>query len=180
MADRPPPKSGSVEPQPPYLIEPLGKHDRAAFTCGSASLDQYFRNQVTQDIRRHVARCMVVIEVANGNVAGFYSLSATSLALCDLPDTMTKKLPRYPVVPAVLMGRLAVSVEAQGHQLGRALIAHAVEYIATGNIGAFAIAVDAKDVRAQKFYEKLGFVEITSQPRRLLLPIGTALALLKP
>ena len=123
---------------------------------------------------------MVAIEVATGTVAGFHMLSATNLALSDLPDAIAKKLPRYPVVPAVLMERLAVSVEAQGQQLGRALIVHAVEYIATSNIGAFAIAVDAKDDRAQKFYEKLGFVEITNQPRRLLLPIGTALALLKP
>ena len=174
------PVTGSAEPQQPYLIQPLGKHDRTAFTCGSAPLDQYFRNQVTQDIRRRVAKCLVAIEVSTGAVAGFYTLSATSLALAELPDVMSKKLPRYPVVPAVLMGRLAVSVGAQGHKLGRALLAHAVEYVATSNIGAFAIVVDAKDHRALRFYEKFGFVEITRQPRRLLLPLGTASALIKP
>ena len=93
---------------------------------------------------------------------------------------MTKKLPRYPVVPAILMGRLAVPAGAQGRQLGRALLAHAVEYGATSTIGAFAIVVDAKDHRARRFYEKFGFVEITRQPRRLLLPLGTASALIKP
>ena len=165
-------------PLPPYVIEPLGKHDRATFTCGSEPLDFYFRNQATQDIKRRVAKCSVAVEVATSMIAGFYTLSATSLALTDLPEAMIKKLLRYPVVPAVLMGRLAVATSAQGRQLGRALFAHAVEYVVTGNIGAFALVVDAKDACAEQFYARHGFVPITTQPRRLLLPLATALAAL--
>ena len=163
-------------PQRPYRIETLGKqHDRSAFSCGSEPLDRYFKTQVTQDIRR-----LVAVEDTTGTVAGYYTLSVTSLALAELPGHLVKALPRYPVVPAVLIGRLAVATAAQGRQLGRALLAHAVESVATGNIGAFALVVDAKDDAAQRFYERHGFVTITGHPRRLILPLATGLALVGP
>lgn len=179
MTDLPVPVSaqqGAAEPQQPYLIEPLGKqHDRKAFSSGSEPLDGYFKTRVTQDIRRRVAKCLVAVEIATGAVVGFYTLSATSLALAEIPDALAKGLPRYPIVPAVLMGRLAVATSAQGRKLGRALLAHAVEYVATGNIGAFALVVDAKDDAAQRFYERHGFVAISGHPRRLILPLESAL-----
>jgi GNAT superfamily N-acetyltransferase len=163
-------------PQPLYRIEPLAKqHDRTVFTCGSEPLDRYFKTQVTQDVRRLVAKCLVAVAVSTGAIAGFYTLSATSLAFADLPDNLAKGLPRYPVVPAVLMGRLAVAVHAQGQQLGVALLAHAAEYVATSNIGAFALVVDAKDDAAQRFYERHGFVGIIGHPRRLVLPLATTM-----
>jgi ribosomal protein S18 acetylase RimI-like enzyme len=160
----------------PYTIEPLDKHDRRAFSCGSEPLDRYFKTQVTQDTRRRVAKCLVAVEVATGDVAGFYTLSATTLGLADLSDAMARTLPRYPIVPAVLMGRLAVSTKAQGHKLGTAMLAHAVEYVATSNIGAFGLVVDAKDDAAQRFYERHGFVII--KERQLILPLETALKVL--
>ena len=164
--------------QQPYVIEPLGKHDRTTFSCGSEPLDRYFKTQVTQDIRRRLAKCLVAVDVATNTVAGFYTLSATNLALSELPDDLAKGLPRYPVVPAILMGRLAVATSAQGHKLGTALLAHAVEYVTTSNIGAFAIVIDAKDDAAQRFYERHGFVAIMGQPRRLVLALATAARLL--
>jgi ribosomal protein S18 acetylase RimI-like enzyme len=165
--------------EPPYRIEPLGKqHDRSAFCCGSEMLDRYFKSQVTQDIRRRVAKCSVAVDRASGAVVGFYTLSATSLALLDLPDALATALPRYPAVPAVLMGRLAVATEAQGRQLGRALLAHAIAAIATGNIGAYALVVDAKDEAAVRFYAHYGFIPILGMARRLILPLATAERLL--
>jgi len=156
-----------------YRIEPLGKHDRKAFSCGSEPLDRYFKTQVTQDIRRRVAKCLVAVDAATSDVAGFYTLSACSLALTDLSEASQKALPRYPIVPAVLMGRLAVATQAQGHKLGTAMLAHAVEYIATGNIGAFGLIVDAKDDAAERFYTRHGFVVI--KDRQMVLPLETAL-----
>jgi ribosomal protein S18 acetylase RimI-like enzyme len=41
-------------------------------------------------------------------------------------------------------------------------------------IGASLIVVDAKDERARAFYEKHGFVSLTSAPMRLVLPMKTA------
>lgn len=174
------PATGAPKTQQPYRIEPLGKqHDRKGFSCGSDPLDQYFKTRASQDIRQRIAKCLVVVEVATGAVAGFYTLSATSLALAEIPDRLVKGLPRYPIVPAILMGRLAVATTAQGHKLGTAMLAHAVEYVATANIGAFAVVVDAKDDAAQRFYERHGFVAIVGHARRLILPLETALQAMK-
>lgn len=166
---------------PPYRIEPLGKHhDRTAFSCGAEPLDRYFKTQVMQDVRRYMAKCQVAVEAATGEIAGFYTLSATSLVLAELPDSLTKGLPRYPVIPAVLIGRLAVATGAQGRKLGLALLAHAIEHVAISNIGAFALLVDAKDDAAQRFYERHGFLAIKGHPRRLILPVATALRVANP
>ena len=92
-----------------------------------------------------------------------------------LPEGLAKGLPRYPVVLAMLIGRLAVSVAHQGKGLGSALIADAVVRTDRFGIGAFALIVDAKDERAKAFYEATGFVSLPGQPPRLCIPIETAL-----
>jgi hypothetical protein len=93
-----------------FHIEALSSvHDRLQFVSGSVPLDRYFREQATQDIKRRIATCFVAVSVDTDEVAGFYTLTATGVALEALPPEVGKKLPRYPVVPAVLLGRLAVA-----------------------------------------------------------------------
>jgi len=159
-----------------FRIEPLGEeHDRSGFESGSASLDRYFQTQVTQDIRRRVATCFVALSHDKDEIAGYYTLAATSIALDALSPAVTKKLPRYPVVPAVLLGRLAVSRSQQGHGLGGILIADALKRSARAELGVFAMVVDAKDAAAQRFYEHHGFTLFAGQGHRLFLPITAAL-----
>jgi hypothetical protein len=89
----------------PFRFDALGDgHDRAAFRCGDKALDSYFQTQVTQDIRRRIANCFVVIETATSQVAAYYTLSAASIPLVDLPPDEAKRLPRYPTLPAVRIG----------------------------------------------------------------------------
>lgn len=162
--------------EPAFIIEALAsKHDRSAFTCGTEPLDRYFRQQVTQDIRRRIASCFVMVENATGAVAGYYTISATSLFLTDLPEEQAKRLPRHPLVPAVLLGRLAVATTFQGRHLGASLVADAVDRAARADIAAFAIVVDPKDDSARRFYEKFGFSELPGDERRLCVPIESIL-----
>ena len=100
-------------------------HDRAAFHSGSEPLDRYFREQITQDIRRRVAACFVAL-ADDQRIAGYYTLATASLLLADLPASTGKKLPRYPTVPTVRMGRLAVDQAFKGQGLGGALLADAL------------------------------------------------------
>ena len=94
---------------PSLRIEPLREaHDRTAFRCGEPALEEYFQTQATQDIRRRVANCFVAVEIVSGQVAAFYTMSAASIPFVDLPPEETKRLPRYPTLPAVRIGRLAV------------------------------------------------------------------------
>ena len=102
-------------------------------------------------------------------------LTATSVALTDVSPDVAKKLPRYPVVPAALLGRLAVSQEWQGKGLGSILLADALLRTARTELGVFAMIVDAKDDAARRFYQHFGFTLLLGHERRMMLPIATAL-----
>ena len=153
-----------------YVIEPLARHDRATFSSGSDSLDGYFHKQVTQDMRRRIATCFVAV-TDDGKVAGFYTLAATSLAFDRLSPERARKLPRYPVVPAILLGRLAVATTHQGRRLGGALVADALLRSARAEIAGHVLVVDAIDAEAARFYAHLGFEALADEPRRLIRPV---------
>ena len=159
----------------PFRFEALGDtHDRATFCCGDDALNRYFQTQVTQDIRRRIANCFVVVEVATGHVAAYYTLSAASIPLVDLPPDETKRLPRYPTLPAVRIGRLAVDQRFQRCGLGELMPMNAVHRTMQDAAAAFALLVDAKNDRAAAFYRRYGFRPVAGQPRTLFLPLATA------
>ena len=150
-----------------YHIELLGAHDRSAFVSGSDALDRYLREQAKQDIRRRVASCFVAVD-NDGVIAGYYTIAATSLILDTLPAEHIKRLPRYPSIPAVLLGRLAVALSHQGKRLGGALVADALLRATRAEVMAYAMVVDAKDGQAVRFYEHLGFERLGDDRRRLI------------
>jgi ribosomal protein S18 acetylase RimI-like enzyme len=152
-----------------YRIAPLGQQSRRGFACGSAALDRYFQDQVTQDVRRRIAACFVATVAVSDEIAGFYTLSATSLAFDRLTPARAKKLPRYPVVPAILLGRLAVASNHQGRQLGAALVADAVLRSTRSDVVGHLMVVDAKDDAAARFYQRLGFEQLADDSARLIL-----------
>lgn len=155
-----------------YRVEPLGElHDRVTFSCGVEALDRYFRMQAGQDSRKRVASCFVLV-ADDGSVAGYYTLSATSIALGDLPPTLVKKLPRYPLLPATLMGRLAVDQRRRGRGLGELLLFDAFSRTLRSEIASYAFVVDAKDDTAQAFYGRYRFMRLPSAGRRLFLPLA--------
>lgn len=159
-----------------FRIEPLSnQHDRSQFLSGSLPLDRYLREQASQDIKRRLATCFVAVGVQSNNLAGFYTLTAASVALSGLAPEIIKKLPRYPVVPAALLGRLAVAQNRQGQGVGGVLLADAMLRIARAELGVFAMLADAKDEAAQRFYEHYGFTLLHGEARRLCLPIALAL-----
>jgi GNAT superfamily N-acetyltransferase len=159
----------------PIVTEALRRdHDRNAFRSGSAALDRYLRELALQDVKRRIAGCFVAV-ADNGAIAGYYTLAATSVPIEAVPADLRRRLPYYPIAPAILMGRLAVALERQGQGLGRALIADAVIRTDRLGIGALALIVDAKDEAAAAFYRASGFQPIPDETRRLFLPIATAL-----
>jgi ribosomal protein S18 acetylase RimI-like enzyme len=153
-----------------FRIEPLAGHDRKRFSCGSEMLDRYFREQVTQDIKRRVASCFVAVD-DDGRIAGFYTLAATSIAVDKLSVERARKLPRYPVVPGVLLGRLAVATGFQGQRLGSSLVADAILRSTRSDVVGHLMVVDAKDEAAARFYEHLGFHRLGDEPFRLVRPL---------
>ncbi len=158
-----------------FRIEALSPaHDRKAFSSGVEPLDRYFRELVTQDVKRRVSNCFVALDDGD-RVAGYYTFAATSLPLTELTAEVAKRLPRYALMPAGLIGRLAIDGRFQGQRLGGALIMDAAARAARSDPAIFALIVDAKDESAAAFYEHLQFRRFLSRPMTLFLPITTAL-----
>jgi GNAT superfamily N-acetyltransferase len=112
-----------------------------------------------------------VLVLPEGTVAGYYTLSSTSLQLTELPAQLVRKLSRYPLVPATLLGRLAVDRRHQGKGYGRFLLADALHRAARSDIASFAVIVDAKDESARRFYERESFFPFPDQPMKLFRPM---------
>ena len=158
------------------VIEPLGRHhDRTAFACGQAELDDWFHRRATQDERRNLARVFVAVDPVLG-IVGVYSLSSLTLGLTDLPEDIARKLPRYDALPAALIGRLARDERVRGKGIGALLLADAVHRImgVGKTLAVFAIVVDAKDEQAAAFYQDFGFRRFPLHPRRLFLLASAA------
>lgn len=156
------------------LIRPLQKnHNRTGFHCGVPSLDNYIQKQARQDIKRHISRVFVATTVSQPNtIVGYYTLSTLSVELSQLPANLAHKLPRHPV-PAALLGRLAVNKAAQRHGVGKMLLVDAITrtLAISDEIAIYAMVVDAIDQQAQAFYQQFGFSPLSSNARRLFLPL---------
>ena len=156
-----------------YRIRSFDKAvDAASFHCGQPALDEYIQRYATQDVRRNVARVFLATpENDPQHLAGFFTLSAGSVNCSDLPESLAKKLPRYPV-PVALIGRLAVSNEFQRHGLGSILLADACQKVVQAStvLAVAGIVVEAKDKSAESFYQHFGFLTLPGDPARLLLP----------
>ncbi len=161
--------------QSPFRFAPLGAgHDRDSFDCGEEALNRYFKSQATQDIRRRIANCLIAIDSASGAVAGYYTIATAGIPFVELPPEESKRLPRYPSLPAVRIGRLAVQRAVQGRGLGEMLLMDAMRRCMKVPPAAYAVLVDAKNDRAAAFYQRYGFRAFASQPLTLFLPMATA------
>jgi GNAT superfamily N-acetyltransferase len=159
----------------PILFGPLDdSDDRAAFSCGSPDLDDWFHRRAGQETRRDFVRVNVARDPTLG-IVGFYSLSTFTLVVEDLPAEIKKKLPRYNEAPAVLIGRLARDLRVKGQGVGELLIADAMQKVMdlSRKVAVYAIVVDAKDDKARAFYQDFGFQPLPSRPFRLFIPMAT-------
>jgi GNAT superfamily N-acetyltransferase len=164
-----------------FIVVPLSpEHNRLVFSCGVDALDRYLHRQAGQDMRRHVANCFVAVAADHRPViAGYYTLSAASIPLNELPPEEVKRLPRYPVLPAALVGRIAVDRHYTKQGLGSALLFDALERAVNADPAIFALIVNAKNERAADFHRHFGFLPFSSQRLSFFLPLATAAKLVR-
>lgn len=160
-----------------YDTEVLSEnHNRNAFFCGNTMLDNYFKKQINQDIKRKLTTCFVLIEKNKPEeIMGFYTLSNYSIPLESIPENIKKKLPQsYIKIPTTLLGRLAVDEKKQGKGIGSFLLFDALKrsYNISKILGSFAVIVDPIDIEAEKFYEKYGFIKLPDSGK-MFLPMKT-------
>jgi GNAT superfamily N-acetyltransferase len=158
-----------------YRIEPLGaSHHRTAFHSGVPDLDRYLHHQASQDARRKVAAPFVLLD-NDGAILGYYTLAAYGIRLGELPQAISKRLPRYPLLPATLLGRLAVGSSRQGQKLGRFLLMDALHrsWKNTSEVASVGVVVEALDETARAFYRHHEFAPLQDHPNKLFLAMAT-------
>lgn len=158
-----------------FRFESLGReHDRAGFRCGIRPLDLYLQQLARKDVERRVAAAFVMVaEPAPTVIAGYYTLSSFSVEVAELPEPLQRKLPRYPRLPATLLGRLARDERYPG--TGHLLLMDALTraFRQSAQVASLAVVADAKDDRALQFYRKFGFDFLGHSANRVFLPMAT-------
>ena len=157
----------------------LGKfvHDRKSFDCGTQELNTFLRQFAVRHRDAGVSKTMVLPSEANeADICAYYTLSHTEIARRTLPSKLARKLPRYPI-PVILIARLAVHTEAQGHGPGKVSLIKALKhsYDINLHLPSYAVVVDALDENVQSFYEQYGFqvLDTHNNRTRLFLPMKT-------
>ena len=154
-----------------YRVEPLGSaHDRTAFHSGVPELDRYLHHQATQDAKRKVAAPFVMVD-GTGAISGYYTLSAYVIQLAELPEALARKMPRYPLPPATMLGRLAIDSSCRGRHLGQLLLMDALNrsWRNTAEVASVGVVVEALDEVARKFYLHHEFIQLADHEDRLFL-----------
>lgn len=150
-------------------------HDRESFDCGKSQLNDYLKKIASQDAKKYYSKTFVATtEVESKNILGYYSTSGSIIEFENIPQNLSKRLPKYPA-PCMLIGRLAVDKQMQGKKLGETLLMHALKKAVRVNseMAIFAVRVDALDEEAKKFYLRYDFVPFKDKELSLLLPMKT-------
>lgn len=159
-----------------FLTEPLtSSHDRSQFSCGKAILDNYFKTQAGQDIKRNLASTYVLKHPESSAIIGYYTLSLNGIPKNWIPESLQKKLPAsYSTLPTVLLGRLAIDQTAHGKGWGKMLLIDAFRRCmdVSKSMGIFALIVDPLDDEAIQFYLKYGFIQLPDSGK-MFLPMKT-------
>lgn len=156
----------------------IAAHDLSGFSCGNKALDDWLRVHGLENDDRDLSRTFVLVD-DGGTVVGYYSLTMGGVIREQLPKRYGKRLPSF-TIGMVLIGRLAVAADQQGHGYGRDLMIDAIKAAARAGQHAAArfIAVDPIDEAAQSFCIKFGFKPVPGDPvGRMFLRLSDALRL---
>jgi GNAT superfamily N-acetyltransferase len=154
-------------------VEPLdrNKHDRAAFTCGETTLDNYLKNTAARQQQQNMTRVKVGCPDALNDVMSFYAMNAHSLDITTLSTTYQKMFPRYDAIPSVYLSMLGVHVKCQGCGVGSYMMADAMKQVLSVSeyIGVKFLVLDALNARAAALYQRLGFERLSSISERMIM-----------
>ena len=154
------------------LTETLSSaHNKKKFCCGKQMLDIYLHFQASQDVKRKLSACFVLVDKSGSLIQGYYTLSNNSIPLERVPDIFKRQLPEsYRSIPTTLLGRLAVDTNYQRQGIGKILLIDALKrcFLLSKSIGSFAVIVDPLDEEAESFYAKYGFIKLPDSGKMFL------------
>jgi GNAT superfamily N-acetyltransferase len=167
---------------PAWHEEPIGRqHDREAFDCGEAALNEFLRRYARKSHELGGAKTFLAIDNSdNKTILGFYSLSPASVAYARTPEIVKRGLARHEVT-AFRLARLAVDRRVRGQGLGGQLLLAAGRrcLLVSAEVGGIALLIDAKNERVAGWYTTYGAVPMLDAPLSLLLPLKTIEVALK-
>lgn len=151
-------------------VEPLTeKHELDEFRSGEASLDEWVAERAWANQLAGFSRTYVTTDGVR--VVGYYAISSFAILRADATRRARKQGPRQ--IPAILLGRLAVDEEHQGHGLGAGLLRHAMELTVAASeaIGVRVLVLNAIHDRAADFYRRFGFESSPTNPLDLMITV---------
>ncbi len=151
------------------------KHDRKAFDCGDAELNDFLQRYARQSHDLGGAKTFLAIDEADGKaILGFYSLAPASLTFERTPEIMRRGLAQHDV-PGFRLARLATHLKLQGQGLGGQLIGAAGRRClrAAAEVGGAILVIDAKNDRAAQWYADYGAVRLRDTPQTLVMALAT-------
>lgn len=161
---------------PLWHEEPISKrHNREAFDCGDAALNDFLRRHARQTHERGGAKTFLAVRADDtSSVLGFYSISPASVEFAQAPDIIKRGLARHDV-PAFRLGRLAIDKPMQGRGLGGQLLLSAGRRClrASQEVGGVALLIDAKNEDIARWYASYGALPLLDAPLSLLLPMAS-------
>lgn len=138
--------------------------ERPEFSCEDEDLNEFFHKD-SQDGSRQLFSVTYTVQ-QNGKTVAFFSLSNDAIRRDGIPEDKRKKFlkpiprrKRYPTLPAVKIGRLAVAEGLTGSGLGSDILSYLKAWFTKGNkTGCRFIIVDAyTNPKTLRFYTKNGF-----------------------
>lgn len=153
-------------------------HDRSAFSCGFAPIDNFLKSSLSDQIRNGMVMAWIMTAEDDPAVLGFYTLGAMAVR-ADLGPKSWKRA-RVPDIPVIYIRAVAMHVDTQGKGLGTALVIDAMKRCIdiSEQMGAAAIVLDVLQddhfERRWNFYAELGFQPLgdPDNPHRVFIPMS--------
>ncbi|WP_455272927.1 GNAT family N-acetyltransferase [Rhizobium herbae] len=172
-----------------HIIELLnpGKHDRAAFSCGVAQVDNFFKRTANKLSKADNLRVYVMTDDGEA-VIGFYAINSHSIDYQDLPEKHARNQPGHGNIPAAYISMIGRDKRIKGGGYGGDLLADCLKRIAAvaDQIGIAVVILDVLDCgdvdktrRRVELYAGYGFQSLPSMPLRMFLPVATIRSLLE-
>jgi GNAT superfamily N-acetyltransferase len=153
-------------------VEPLAAdHETETFDCGSPAQTDWLRKHALQAHQAGTSRVYVVCRAGTRQVVAYHALAAGSVEHEAAPQRVQRGTGHHPI-PVILLTRLGVDLEEQGHGLGKALVKDALHRAAVAGheIGVRAMLIHAESEQARDFYLHLAeFEPAPTDPLHLFL-----------
>ena len=139
----------------PELLD-SNRHNHKSFSSGEPSLDEWLQKYASQNRRRDTAATWVIAD-EDYVVVAYVSLSMTGIDISNAPDELAKRSPK--VIPALLLGRLAVDQRYAGMGVGTKLVAHVLATAVDLNTKAAcrAVVVNVLNEGVRAWWQRFGF-----------------------